>query len=187
MVQSSWGSDKQVTHEYDQLRSIVGGRVRRLGVLVWPDSDGLKSTDVQLHLEVDCTDGLRREVTCRTDADGQTLSVEQEHWTAGLPLSKLDERLRVWSSPEFWNRAAGHAYELFETVDERSFGIGQGSVITAVHLVKFAGDPTAPTGVVLEFDSQTRLWSAPSANGNYVSTDPNDFCWPAEVELMPIT
>ena len=172
---------------YDQLGLIIGGRLQRLGVLVWPDAGALRSTDVQLHLEVECVDGTRRELTCRTDADGQTLVIESEKWTDALPLSKLEERVMVWSSPGFWSKANGHSYELFETAEEQSFGIGRGSVVTAVYLVQFADDRNDATGVVVEFDSQIRLWSAPSANGNYVSTDPGDFTWPTEIELKPVT
>jgi len=172
---------------YHFVRSIVGGRVQRLGLLIWPASNGIRGTDVQLHLEVNCPDGVCREFTCRTDSDGQTLSIEPEHWPNGLPFSKLDERLAVWSSPDFWNGPNGQAYELLETASERSFGIGQGSAITGVNLVKFTDDNGPPTGVVMEFDSQVRLWSAPSANGNYVSVDPKDFVWPAEIELLPVT
>lgn len=174
-------------YNYDYIRSIVGGRVRRLGLLVWPDPDGLSKTDVQLHLEVECTDGICRELTCRTDADGQTLRIEQEHWSDGSPLSKLDERIAIWSLPEFWKHPDGQAYELFEAVCERNFGIGDGSTITGIQLVKFANDQEEPTGVVIEFDSKIRLWSAPSANGNYVSTNPEDFVWPEEIILMPLT
>jgi hypothetical protein len=174
-------------NNYDELRSIIGGCVRRLGVLVWPDSGGLKSTDVQLHLEVECADGICRELTCRTDDDGQSLRIESEQWLDALPFSKLEERVRVWSSPEFWNQVKEHSYELFETAEERSFGIGSGSVVTAVHLVQFAEDQKDVTGLVVEFDSLIRLWSGPSANGNYVSTNPDDFVWPTEIELMPIT
>lgn len=180
----NWG---QMTYNYDDVPAIVGGRVRRLGILVWPDPDDINTTDVQLHLEVDCIDGICREMTCRTDPDGQTLRIDQERWPAGLPFSKLQERMTEWSSPEFWNRSSGHAYELFETANERTFGIGRGSTITAVHLVKFADDQGNPTGVVIEFDSQIRLWSGPSANGNSVRTNPEDFDWPAEIEITPVT
>jgi len=172
---------------YDCLRLIIGGRVRRLGLLVWPDSDGLDNTDVQLHLQIDCMDGIHREITCRTDSDGQTLKVESEHWQDGLPLSKLEERTKIWSSPEFWNGPSGQAYELFDVTSDRSFGIGQGSVVTEVNLVKFADDQSDPTGVVIEFDSGTRLWSAPAAHGNQVSVNPQKFVWPAEIELIPMT
>lgn len=175
-----------MSNNYDTLRLIVGGRVRRAGLLIWPESGGLENTDVQLHLQIDCVDAVYREITCSTDLDGQTLKVELAHWQDALPMSKMEERKKVWSSPEFWNRPEGQAYELFDVTSDGGFGIGQGSVVTAVHLVKFADDQSEPTGVVIEFDSGARLWSAPAAHGNQVSANRQDFAWPTEIELVAI-
>ncbi|MEZ6136992.1 MAG: hypothetical protein R3C53_19020 [Pirellulaceae bacterium] len=101
-------------------------------------------------------------------------------------MSKLEERTKAWASREFWNRPAGQAYELFEITSDNSFEIRQGSAITAVNLVTMDGDESEPTGVVLEFDLGTRLWSAPAAHGNQVSVDSKSFFWPSEIELMPL-
>jgi hypothetical protein len=172
---------------YDLLRSILGGHVRRLGLLVWPDPDGLKGTDARLHLEVDCADGVCRELTCRTGADGETLIVEPETWKGDMSLSTLGARINRWSMQDFWDPETGRSYELFDALGERNFGIARGAVVSAVHLVQYADVKDEAKGVVIEFDSLVRLWSAPSTYGNYVSTNPLDYHWPSEIRLVPLS
>ncbi len=100
-------------------------------------------------------------------------------------MAKLEERLAIWNAPGFWNSSETNGYELFEAADSGELGVGKGSALTACSLIVFK-DSLVPTGLVIEFDDKTRLWSAPVARGNFVSLDPTDFIWPTETELLPL-
>lgn len=172
---------------YTYLSQFIGKSIERIGLLVWPDAEGLRETDSQLHIEVEAAVGTVREFTCSTASDGQTPQVEFEEWSHGIPYSKLKDRMKVWATSEFWNSPKGQSYELFETGDERVYGVGKNSIITAVFVVQFADAAADPTGLVIEFDNKTQIWSGPSSiTGNFVSANPEDFEWPSKIELVSI-
>lgn len=109
-----------------------------------------------------------------TASDGQTPQVEFEEWAEGIPYSKLDDRLKIWATNEFWDSPNGQAYELFETGEERVLGVGKNSLITSIFVVRFAEGNPDPTGIVIEFDNKNQVWSGPSSlTGNFVSAERN--------------
>lgn len=167
------------------LRLIAGCTVDRIGLLVWPDEGALEEADVCLYLELICSGEDRIDVAIGTSSDGQTPVLNFDHVDAGKPLSELGNRRREWASDGFWESQNSYSSELFFAAADTDckLSVFCAQKILRVFVVCFADNDELPTGIVLEFENGSRLWSVPSNYGNAVKTEVPDDWWPAPVRL----
>ena len=168
------------------LRTLSNGRVRRIGLLVWPDSAALADTDVQLLLEMVCADGVTREVVCSTSPDGQTPQVNHEKWPTGNSIAELDQKRALRTEHEASDDPRCRGYQLFETGNGEMFGIRPGDLLVGIKVIQFCDAGHEPTGLIFEFAGGNVIVSAPSAYGNSVRRTVDEFLWPSAVEFVPI-
>ena len=165
------------------LRLIIGATVTRVGLLIWPDGNGLEDTDVRLYLELRRTNGNDIAIIFRTSPDGQTPSLEWTRIPDGIPLSDLKNRQQVWSNDTFWTSQPFYSHELFlisPGCDEPLAAVN-GQQIIAVFVICFAGDEQLATGIHLRFGNGTEVLTVPGSSGSQVITDSTRLCWPESV------
>jgi len=128
------------------------------------------------------------DVVIGTSSDGQTPTVEFEHVDGGRPLSELENRRLEWARDGFWESKAFASSELFFASPGAHCDLCTfcGQEILHVFVVRFAHDDNVPTGVVLEIENGSRLWSIPSAYGNSVKTEMPDDWWPDPIRLCRV-
>lgn len=179
----------EVAELAERVRSVVGAKVNRIGLLVWPDSDAPEETNVRLYLELRTPDGIAVDVVMGTDSDGQTPSIEFTHVDGGVPFSALELRKSEWSKDDFWKSQESFSPELFLIPSDSNspLSIVCGQSVARGFLVCFTNSEETATGIVLELENGQRVWSVPSAYGNAVKCEVADDWWPDPVTLRDVT
>ena len=151
-----------------KLATLVGLRVQRCGLLIWPDEEGAKETSTSLHLEFGSKSGPPIEVTIGTCPDGQTPQVEFETWPDQFILSDLKSRIKAWQEREFWNPQDSHGCEYFNVSGTAEYQGLIGHLLKNIYVLYFKENPPLPSGVRLEFDSGLKLFIVPGVSGSAV-------------------
>jgi hypothetical protein len=151
-----------------KLAVLVGLRVQRCGLLIWPDEEGAKETSTSLHLELASKSGSPIEVTIGTCPDGQTPEVEFESWPEQFSLGDLRSRITAWQEPGFWNPEDSHGCEYFNVSGADEYQGVIGHSLKDIYILYFKEKPPLPTGVRLEFDSGLTLFVVPGVSGSTV-------------------
>ena len=171
-----------------KMRFVVGAKVNRIGLLIWPDSDASEYMNSNIYLELMTADGIAVDVVLGTDSDGQTPSVEFRHVDGGVPFSALELRKSEWCKDEFWESQQSFSPELFviSSDSDSPLSIVCGQSVARGFLVCFKDSEDTATGIVLELGNGRRVWSVPSAYGNAVKCEVADDWWPSPVTLRDI-
>lgn len=146
-------------------RRLVGSRINRCSLLIWPDSKGVSETDTRLHLEFEDQANRLSGITIGIGADGQTPAIENETWCEEYSLNDLQMRIEEWSKPEFWSAQSSHRYESFSVHNSNEFRGVVGAKITNVSILCFEDEQMEPTGVFIQFETGASLWVVPGMRG----------------------
>jgi len=173
----------------NELLKLLGLKICKIGIVVWPDSDGLEETDVKLYIEFLIPQDENIGVLFGTSEDGQTPSLEFSILKNGIPFSSYETMRKEWNVPNYIESQASISRVLFsfslENKDELASVIGEN--LSQVYLVTRAESVSDVTGVVLDFTNGKRVWSAPATYGNKVSMNIDDYWWSGIIKLRPIS
>lgn len=179
---------QEITKTAHKLKELIGGKLNKIGLSVWPDSDGANQTDVRLYIEFTHAENPRRicgSVICYTDSDGQTPRIEAHLPTDIRPIESLMTREEAWAKADFWLRPSAASHELFSISKNSQHKLADSlnQVIKRASIICFSDKNAYPTGLAIELTNRNRIYSVPDTYGNGVFTSLEHYRWPSPVEL----
>lgn len=179
-----------ITHS---IRALLNSRVKQIGLLVWPDEEGLKETDVNLYFEMK-RKGVENtiKVFFGTGGDGESPSIDYEEDYKGIgkarPFSIFQDRVIKWGNDDYCNPDGSYSPELFilSPHSDHELAIFCNLELIGASIICFREYELVPTGLVFEFENGKHIWSVPGICGNTVKTHvPPDY-WPSPIFLEKI-
>lgn len=151
-----------------RLISVLGAKISKASLLIWPNDDGLLDTDTKLNLELELVTGVNSFITFGTEPDGQTPLIENELIDNPMPYSLLNKRVIEWQRSIFSDDGSCHV-ESFEINSSVEYQGIKNSIIEDIELICYA-DTLAPAGLKLTFSTGAIIWSVSAGDGNRIFT-----------------
>ena len=158
-------------YETELLRRLVGSRIVDAQLYIESDESEIYSEGLQIESESTLSPFGGRFVFLKTRSDGQTpevLGAPPKHLTSPHPDDPPNLKITDMNDASGWKGVLG---ELVESVS----------------LIVFKDDPDTPTGIAIELNSGTVIYSVPNMHGfNKIVSKLDDAEFPSGVELVPV-